>query len=259
MTTVLSTPLVKADELRQQRGRTTVLHDIDFSVDKGVTCLLGPNGAGKTTLLETIVGVLSPQGGSLLVCGQDVSRPSGVEAIRASTGYLPQRFTALPSFSTLEFVSYTAWSKGLSARRARENAARVLGTVGLAASSGTRTRKLSGGMLQRLGIACALVNEPALLVLDEPTVGLDPAQRASFRALVRAVGKETPTVLSTHLTDDVAAVADSVLLLSEGHVRFQGTLEEFLAPEGADGSRSEAVEAAYLRRLAIPAGGSAHA
>ncbi|MFE7130292.1 ATP-binding cassette domain-containing protein [Streptomyces sp. NPDC057638] len=225
---------VKAEGLVQRRGRRTVLHGVSFTLESGVTGLLGPNGAGKTTLLETLVTLLPPAGGEVTVLGHRLDDDAGRAEVRGRVGFLPQRFGYHPGFTVTEFLSYVAWTKGLDRDRTRAAVAENLALVDLTASADTRMRKLSGGMLQRAGIAASLIHRPEFVVLDEPTVGLDPRQRAEFRALVRRLAETTPVLLSTHLTDDVSAVCGSVLVLAEGAIAFQGT-PGALAAAGGDG------------------------
>ncbi|WP_425955749.1 ATP-binding cassette domain-containing protein [Xylanimonas sp. McL0601] len=206
--------------------------------EPGITALLGPNGAGKSTLMRTLVTDLRPRAGEVVLAGGPVrTRVERLEA-RASIGYLPQGFGFDGRFTVGEYVEYLAWLRAVPARSRRAAVARAVDVVGLGGEVGTRMGRLSGGMRQRAGIAGAIVGEPRLLVLDEPTVGLDPAQRAGFRRVLTRL--EAPrVVLSTHLTDDVTAVAHHVVVLAGGHVRFAGHLAEML-------DRFGSVEAGYL-------------
>lgn len=242
--------------LTQNRGRRTVLRGLTFSVGRGVTGLLGPNGAGKTTLLETIVTLLPPRGGALTVCGWDAASPRSRSEIRRQTGFLPQSFQAIPGFTVRDFVTYVAWTKGLDGPVATTAVGEALEAVDLHDRAQSKVRTLSGGMRQRLGIACAIVHSPAFLVLYEPTVGLDPAQRLEFRRLIRDLSAETAVLTSTHLTDDVAAVCDQVVVMSDGQTRYSGSVDGIVAlGSGGGEGRQElgattAIEQGYLRVLA---------
>jgi ABC-2 type transport system ATP-binding protein len=216
----------------QRRGKRTILRGATFSLGGGVTALLGPNGAGKTTLLETVVTLLPPAGGEIHVLGENLGEKQGRERARRRIGYLPQNFGYVASFSVADFVSYVAWTKGMRSAAGAKAVREVIDAVGLTDNSQTRMSKLSGGMRQRAGIAAALVHRPEFLVLDEPTVGLDPRQRSDFRKLIRNLAATTPVLLSTHLTDDVSAMCDDVLVLEEGDIVFHGTVKE-LAEAGS--------------------------
>ncbi|MCG7524400.1 ATP-binding cassette domain-containing protein [Streptomyces sp. OfavH-34-F] len=218
---------------------------MSFALDSGVTGLLGPNGAGKTTLLETLVTLLPPADGDVTVLGEELGSPAGRKEVRARIGFLPQRFGYHPGFTVTEFLSYVAWTKGMARARAQTAVDDAVKLVDLEERADTRMRKLSGGMLQRAGIAAALVHGPELLVLDEPTVGLDPRQRAEFRALVRRLAETTPVLLSTHLTDDVAAMCGSVLVLAEGNIAFQGTPQALEDIGSAEDLGDNALERGY--------------
>ncbi|MEU8181136.1 ABC transporter ATP-binding protein [Micromonospora sp. NPDC049044] len=218
---------VQADGLALRYGRTTALEDVSFTLRTGVTGLLGPNGAGKTTLLRIVATALPAGGGTLRVFGHDPSTSPGRLAVRRRLGYLPQDPGFHPSFTAFEFVDYVAILKELTHRTARHaEVARVLSAVGLADRRRSRIRTLSGGMRQRLALAAALVGDPDLVILDEPTVGLDPEQRLRFRELVADLGERRTVLLSTHQTEDVMSLCQEVVVLDRGRVRFAGTPAE---------------------------------
>ena len=219
--TIHATGLVKA------YGRHRALDGLDLSTSTGVTGLLGPNGAGKTTLLRILATVLTPDRGELRVLGQDPFTPEARRWIRRRLGYLPQDAGFHRGFTAFEAVDYVAVLKEHTETRARhDEVRRVLGLVRLDEVAGKKVRALSGGMRQRLGLAQALLGRPELLVLDEPTVGLDPEQRMRFRDLVSEAGHGRTVVLSTHQTEDVAAVCSSVVVVDRGRVLFAGGVDE---------------------------------
>jgi ABC-2 type transport system ATP-binding protein len=210
--------------LRKRFGSTVALDGIDAAFGPGVNGLLGPNGAGKTTLLRILATVLPPDGGTIEALGADPTTGEGRLAVRRRLGYLPQEPGFHRHFSAFDFVDYVAILKEWTDRRARhDEVRRVLTLVGLDAVMHKRIRQLSGGMRRRVGIAQALLGRPELLVLDEPTAGLDPEQRLRFRELLGTEASGSTVLLSTHQTDDVAALCHRVVVLLEGQVRFAGT------------------------------------
>ena len=216
--------IVHASALSKSYGRSTALRDVDLEMGTGITGLLGPNGAGKTTLLRILATALAPSSGTLDVLGNDPSTASGRLAIRRILGYVPQDPGLYTNFTAFDFVDYVAILKEHNDRRARhDEVRRVLGEVDLGDVSAKKIGKLSGGMRRRVALAQALLGEPRLLVLDEPTVGLDPEQRLRFRQLLSRQADRRAVVLSTHMTEDVEAVCDRVIVLERGTVRFDGT------------------------------------
>ena len=212
-----------------RRGRTAV-NGLDLRLGRGVHGLLGPNGAGKTTLIRTLATVQKPTAGTLSLLGTPL-RGTGMRPLRRRLGYLPQHFGFYKRFKVREFVEYLAWLKEVPAAEIPGAVHRALDRVGLADRAEDRMKSLSGGMVRRVGIAQAIVNEPEVLLLDEPTVGLDPAQRLRFRELVAELGRQSCVLISTHLVEDVAAACTDVVLVSEGSLVFQGTPAE-LATRG---------------------------
>jgi ABC-2 type transport system ATP-binding protein len=203
---------------------TRALDDVTLSIGPGVTGLLGPNGAGKTTLLRIVATVLAPDRGEVRVLGHDPASIEGRLAIRRRLGYFPQEPGYYTNLSAFDFVDYVAILKEITDRRARHaEVERVLGLVGLGDVLHTRIKALSGGMRRRVIVAQALLDDPGVLVLDEPTVGLDPEQRLRFRELVSGVAEAHPVMLSTHQTEDVAALCHRVVVMDGGTVLFDGT------------------------------------
>ncbi|MGC9541755.1 ABC transporter ATP-binding protein [Streptomyces sp. UG1] len=218
-----STAAVTVRELTVNYRNFRALRGVSLSLERGVTGLLGPNGAGKTTLLRTLATASLPGGGEISVLGMDPRTPEGRLAIRRCLGYLPQDPGFHPSFTAFEFVDYVAILKEMTDRTARhKEVLRVLGAVGLADRRGKKIKQLSGGMRQRVALAGALVGDPEFLILDEPTVGLDPEQRLRFRELIADLGDGRTVLLSTHQTEDVAALCRRVVVLDHGVVKFDG-------------------------------------
>ena len=189
---------------------------VDLRLTEGINGLLGANGAGKTALMRMLCGILKPTTGSIALDGVDVSS----EDYRAVLGYLPQDFGYYPDFTGLDFLLYLAALKGLSRSHAKRKAKELLELVSLKDAGGKKIKTYSGGMKQRLGIAQALLNDPSLLIVDEPTAGLDPKERVRFRKLIAGLGQDTIVLLSTHIVSDVEKIADHMLMMSEGKIIF---------------------------------------
>ncbi len=223
-------PTIEAHDLVRSYGRFRALDGLDLTARPGVTGLLGPNGAGKTTLLRVLATVSSLDSGSLRILGRDPADADGRLRIRRSLGYLPQDAGFHPGFTAFEAVDYVAVLKEHTKARARhDEVRRVLELVGLTDQATKKVKALSGGMRRRLGLAQALLGTPSLLVLDEPTAGLDPEQRIRFRDLVSEAGQGRTVVLSTHQTEDVEAVCSHVVVVNKGRALFAGTVEELTA------------------------------
>ncbi|MFG3018781.1 ATP-binding cassette domain-containing protein [Streptomyces sp. NPDC048254] len=209
-----------------------MLDGVDLSLGPGVHGLLGPNGAGKSTLLRVLATASACTEGSVTLLDRDPRVPAQRLEIRRRLGYLPQDFGVFGGHTLREFLAYAAWLRevpGAGIPTAVEHAAEA---VGLGERLPDRLRTLSGGMKQRAGIAQAIVNNPALLLLDEPTVGLDPRQRADFHALVRELGRTACVMVSTHLMEDVRGACEDVTALVDGRVAFRGTLDALEAAGG---------------------------
>jgi len=217
---------VEIHDLRRRFGRTDAVAGVSLEVGVGVLGLLGPNGAGKTSLLRMLATVLSPSSGNVRLLGRDPRAYAERREIRRRLGYLPQSLGYYPGFTVAEFVEYFALLKEMPSARVPAAVAAAIERVDLGLQARARLRTLSGGMLRRVGIAQAIVNDPELLLLDEPTAGLDPEQRVAFRALLRDIGKHATVVVSTHLVEDVGAACDDVALMDQGRVVFRGTPDE---------------------------------
>lgn len=199
-------------------------------LNTGIYGLLGANGAGKTTLMRMVCGILKPTSGTITFDGIDVSE----ERYRSMLGYLPQDFGYYPEFTGEDFLLYMAALKGMRKPQARRKTVELLKLVSLHDVAKKKIKTYSGGMKQRLGIAQALLNQPKLLVLDEPTAGLDPKERVRFRDLIKDLGKDSIVLLSTHIVSDIEHIADDILMMKSGQLIYQGkwtdksgNLEEF--------------------------------
>jgi ABC-2 type transport system ATP-binding protein len=225
----VSTPTITAQRLVKSYGRTCAVDGLDLETRGGVTGLLGPNGAGKTTLLRMLATVLPPDAGRIRLLGRDPFDPTERLQIRRRLGYLPQDAGFHRGFTAFEAVDYIAVLKEHTERRPRHHEVRrVLDLVGLSDVATRRVRALSGGMVRRLGLAQALLGSPDLLVLDEPTAGLDPEHRMRFRDLVSAAGEGRTVILSTHQTEDVAALCSWVVVVASGRALFAGTVADLV-------------------------------
>jgi ABC-2 type transport system ATP-binding protein len=211
--------------LTRRFGRHVAVDDLDLRIGEGgVVGLLGPNGSGKTTLLRMLATVLSPTEGRIEVFGLDPGRSDERTAIRRRLGYLPQDPVLYAGFTVFDVVDYVAVLKEMTDRAVRhDEVRRTLAAVGLTDAMHKRVRALSGGMRQRVALACALLGAPDLLILDEPASGLDPDQRLQLRSVLSAQGQTGTVLLSTHHTTEVAAFCQRVLVLLDGTIRFDGT------------------------------------
>ena len=216
---------IAMSDLRKSYGARDAVAGLSLTIGPGVTGLLGPNGAGKTTLMRMVATVLAPTSGDLRLLGLDPADREQRTEIRRRLGYLPQEPGFHRHFTAFEFVDYVAILKEMTDTRARHREVRrALELVGLGDVAGKRIRKISGGMRKRVALAQALLGEPQLLVLDEPSAALDPEQRLRFRELVSELGGDERIVLvSTHQTEDVAALCQRVIVMRDGHAAFDGT------------------------------------
>ena len=241
---------IHARELRVRAGRRLAVDGLDLRLGPGVHGLLGPNGAGKTTLIRALATVLPIADGELELLGRRAGGGDALRAVRRQLGYLPQAFGFYRRFRVREFVEYLAWLKEMPGDQIPGAVQRSLDRVGLADRAEDKMKTLSGGMLRRVGIAQAIVHDPRVLLLDEPTVGLDPAQRMQFRELLRELAADTCVVVSTHLVEDVAVACTDVALLDAGRLVFRGTPAELAAAGGADHAGDTATERGYSAVLA---------
>lgn len=210
------------EQLERKYGEKTAVANVSLTLHPGVYGLLGANGAGKTTLMRMLCGILKPTSGRITYDHMDVNS----EEYRARLGLLPQDFGYYPEFSGQDFLMYLAALKGLYKKTAQRKVKELLELVSLSEVAKKKIKTYSGGMKQRLGIAQALLNDPEIIVLDEPTAGLDPKERVRFRNLIEGLGKENIVLLSTHIVSDIEHIADYVLMMKDGELIFNGSMEK---------------------------------
>lgn len=225
---------LSVDRLSKQYKNKIAVDRVSFTLSEGITGLLGANGAGKTTLMRMMTGILAPTSGEITADGIAVQ----TEEYRSLLGYLPQDFGYYPEFTAKEFIQYIAALKGLEKRHAKRKTDELLEVVGLSDVANKKIKTFSGGMKQRVGIAQAIVNDPKILILDEPTAGLDPKERVRFRNLIAEIGKNTIVLFSTHIVSDIDSIAKSLLMMRDGQIIYegawdkeQGDLEQFYMEE----------------------------
>jgi len=240
--------LISGRGLTQKYGRRVVLDNVDIDLRPGITALLGPNGAGKTTLMRILATIQHPAGGQLTIDGKTVDSVASSRSARRQIGYLPQRFGFEPGMRVRDFVTYAAWLRGVSRRDRSRAADKAIKHVGLTDQSNVKMGQLSGGMRQRAAIAWAIVGEPMIVLLDEPTVGLDPQQRLRFRETIAGLTDAT-ILLSTHLIDDVDAIGDRVIVMHSGKLRFAGDIDELKALDDDKMPGNAPLERAYMALL----------
>lgn len=235
------------DGIVKRFGSTRALDGVSFEAGAGITGLLGPNGAGKTTLLRVLATIMAPSSGEVRILGRNPASPRDRLQIRRGLGYMPQEPGFHRNFTVFEFVDYVAILKEMTDRKARHaEVGRVLRTVGLGDVESRKIKAVSGGMRRRIALAQALLGEPELLILDEPTAGLDPEQRLRFRETMSHLGEDRSIILSTHQTEDVAALCPRVIVMNHGRALFAGTPRDlaevargsvWLSPERASEAR----------------------
>lgn len=216
---------LKLDRVTKNYGSKIACDRLSATLGKGVYGLLGANGAGKTTLMRMMCGILNPTSGSIVYDGIDVSS----EEYRDILGYLPQDFGYYPEFTAYDFMMYIAALKGLTKSRAKIKTDELLEEVNLKNEAKKKIKTFSGGMKQRLGIAQALLNDPKILILDEPTAGLDPKERVKFRNIISRMGAERIILLSTHIVSDVEHIANTIMVMKNGQLIHKGSPEEIIS------------------------------
>ena len=235
---------IELEDLTRRFGRNQAVAGVSLEACR-VLGLLGPNGAGKTTLLRMTATVVPPSSGRMRLLGRDPGVYAERKEIRRRLGYLPQNLGYYPAFTVVEFIEYFALLKEMPSARIPKAVAAAVERVDLGIKAKARLRTLSGGMLRRVGIAQAIVNDPELLLLDEPTAGLDPEQRVAFRTLMRDLGERSTVVVSTHLVEDVGAACTEVALMNAGQIVFRGTPEELTARGNDHGIGDAPLERGY--------------
>lgn len=218
---------LKTCGLTKQFGSKTAVKDLNITLTNGVYGLLGANGAGKTTLMRLLCNLQAPTSGQVFLGGKNIAGLG--ERYRALLGYLPQHFGYYPDFSALDFLLYVSAMKGLEEKAARKKSKELLEAVRLSREAKQKIKTFSGGMKQRLGIAQAMLNDPHILILDEPTAGLDPKERVRFRNLISAFSKDRIVILSTHIVSDVEFVAEDIIMMKAGQVLHFGNPQEIVS------------------------------
>lgn len=218
---------LKTHELTKKYGSKIAVNHLDLTLHSGVYGLLGANGAGKTTLMRLLCDIQTPTSGKITLNGKSISNLG--EKYRNLLGYLPQNFGYYPDFTAWDFLLYVAALKGLNEKQAKKKATELLEAVGLSKERDRKIKTFSGGMKQRLGIAQAMLNNPRILILDEPTAGLDPKERVRFRNLISAFSKERIVILSTHIVSDVEFIAEEIIMMKAGTILHFGKPQEITA------------------------------
>lgn len=220
--------MIEVSHLTKQYGNHLAVDDVSFTVADGQICgLLGPNGAGKSTIMNILTGYLSATSGQVTVAGHPL--PEEADAAKACVGYLPEQPPLYPEMTVQEYLTFAVELKGVKKAERKEQVCRAARRTGLEAVLPRLIRSLSKGYKQRVGIAQALLGNPRLIILDEPTVGLDPAQVIEIRKLIRELGRAHTVILSSHILSEVQAVCQQILILSKGHLAAAGSLEELTA------------------------------
>ena len=220
--------MIEVSHLTKQYGNHLAVDDVSFTVADGQICgLLGPNGAGKSTIMNILTGYLSATSGQVTVAGHPL--PEEADAAKACVGYLPEQPPLYPEMTVQEYLTFAAELKGVKKAERKEQVCRAARRTGLEAVLPRLIRSLSKGYKQRVGIAQALLGSPRLIILDEPTVGLDPAQVIEIHKLIRELGRAHTVILSSHILSEVQAVCQQILILSKGHLAAAGSLEELTA------------------------------
>lgn len=239
-------------------GPKTAVKDLRITLNSGVYGLLGANGAGKTTLMRLLCGLQNPTSGKILLNGKNIAALG--EKYRSLLGYLPQHFGYYPDFTAEDFLLYVAALKGLPEHAAKRKARELLEEVGLSEERCRKIKTFSGGMKQRLGIAQAMLNDPRILILDEPTAGLDPKERVRFRNLISAFAKGRIVILSTHIVSDVEFIAEEIIMMKAGQIvhfgkpqevtaEIYGCVWEYIVPSREAGLLGEKMNVSNLRNL----------
>lgn len=242
-----SLPVAAVERVTHRYGDRVALDDVSLTLERGTTALIGVNGAGKSTLLQVLAGAIAPTAGDVTILGYSPYRTAERRRALATIALMPQTATFPPGMTAQEVVEHIGWLRGLSARDARTHARRALAQVGLEARFSARMKQLSGGMARRVALAQAIVAEPAVLLLDEPSTGLDPQQRRMMVDLVK--GLNGTLLFSSHVIEDVLDVAGRVVVLDEGRIAFDGPLDDLLDMGPPAQARATRLESAFLALL----------
>lgn len=216
--------ILKVGELSKRFGKKIALRPTSFELENGIIGLLGPNGAGKTTLLRLLSTYYAPDSGNISLNGMDWNK--NTEKVRKMIGYLPQYSGGFPNLTAKEYLRYMGSLRGIASKRLEKDIPQVLRQVNLEEKAHARIKSLSGGMKQRLGIAQAIIHQPTVLLVDEPTAGLDPEERIRFRNLIKQLGKDRIVLISTHITEDITMTCDRILLMQAGSVEPYSSINE---------------------------------
>lgn len=235
---------IKIDNLSKNYGNKQALKNVSLHLESGMFGLLGPNGAGKTTLMRILATLLNKSGGEITICGTPIEKAAD---IRKMTGYLPQDFSCYPNMHVYETMDYLGVLSGMSKAERKDRINKLLDDVNLGDCHKVKVKALSGGMKRRLGIAQALLHNPKVLIVDEPTAGLDPEERIRFRNLLCEVAGDRIVMLSTHIVEDIEKTCKNIAVLDKGQIVYSGTLEQFIDME-------EGLEEAYMKKM----GGAHH-
>lgn len=238
----MNTEIVLKD-LDKYYGKKQALRRVNLTISRGMFGLLGPNGAGKTTLMKILATLLPKTGGKVTICGTDISQE---REIRRMVGYLPQDFSMYGNMTVYEAMDYLGVLSGMKKAERRERIPMLLEKVNLTENHGTKVKAMSGGMRRRLGIAQAILHNPRVLIVDEPTAGLDPEERVRFRNLLFEIAEERIVILSTHIVGDIEATCENIAVLNQGELLFQGTVTDLL--EHAEGK----IFTATVSRMELP-------
>lgn len=217
---------IQIEHLNKFYGKKQALKDVTFTIEEGMFGLLGRNGAGKTTLMKVLATLIQKKDGSVIVCGTPVEDAA---AIRKMTGYLPQEFSMYPNMTVYEAMDYLGTLSGLNRTQRKSRIPKLLKKVNLQDNHRTKVKALSGGMKRRLGIAQAIMHNPKVLIVDEPTAGLDPEERVRFRNLLCEIANERIVILSTHIIGDIEATCENIAVLNEGELLYKGTVSELIS------------------------------
>lgn len=235
----MDNPSILIENLSKSYGNKLALDGISLKIESGMFGLLGRNGAGKTTLMKILATLLPKSGGNIQICGVPVEEAA---KIRTMVGYLPQEFSMYPNMTVYEAMDYLGVLSGLSAAQRKERIMPLLAKVNLNSSAKVRIKALSGGMKRRLGIAQAILHQPQILIVDEPTAGLDPEERVRFRNLLCSIAEERIVLLSTHIVEDIEKTCTNIAILKEGHILYTGPLAMFVKETGS-------LESAYIELM----------